>query len=196
VFFTNPRGSTCKGSEFAALSGKTGTIDFEDLMDFTDEVLERYPIDPERLGAAGVSYGGYMCNWIAGHTDRFKAIVSQCSISNYVSKFLTTDIGPHYDRLQVGAWIWEDLEKVWETSPLKYAPNVKTPVLFLHADQDYRCWMAEALQMFTALKLFGVETRLCLFHGEEHGVGSRGSDENRVAFLDEMVAWLDNHLKY
>ena len=97
VFFCNPRGSDGKGNAFADIRGKYGTIDYEDIMKFTDEVIKRYSfIDTQKIGVTGGSYGGFMTNWIIGHTDRFKAAVSQRSISNWVTEFCTTDIGYYF----------------------------------------------------------------------------------------------------
>ncbi|MDK2814477.1 MAG: hypothetical protein PWP18_390, partial [Thermoanaerobacter sp.] len=159
VFFCNPKGSDGRGNEFADIRGKYGTVDYEDIMKFTDYVLENYKdIDPSRVGVTGGSYGGFMTNWIISHTDRFKAAVSQRSISNWTTEFGTTDIGYYFVPDQIGGTPWDNFEKYWEHSPLKYADRVKTPTLFLHSDEDYRCWMAEALQMFSALKYFGVES--------------------------------------
>ncbi|MBS9776138.1 MAG: S9 family peptidase, partial [Fusobacterium sp.] len=93
VFFCNPHGSDGKGNIFADIRGKYGTVDYEDIMNWTEYVLKSYPIDKNRVGVTGGSYGGYMTNWIIGHTDRFKCAVSQRSISNWISKFGATDIG-------------------------------------------------------------------------------------------------------
>ena len=98
VFFCNPRGSDGRGDAFADIRGKYGTIDYEDIMAFTDKVLEKYPqIDPERIGVTGGSYGGFMTNWIITHTDRFKAAATQRSITNWISFYGTSDIS--YTRL-------------------------------------------------------------------------------------------------
>lgn len=163
VFFCNPHGSDGKGDNFADIRGKYGTIDYEDIMNWCDIVLEKYPIDKERLGVTGGSYGGYMTNWIIGHTDRFKCAASQRSISNWISKFGTTDIGYYFNADQNASTPWENHDKLWWHSPLKYADKVKTPTLFIHSEEDYRCWIAEGLQMFTALKYHGVDSRLCMF---------------------------------
>jgi len=94
VLYCNPRGSDGRGNEFADIRGKYGTIDYEDIMQFVDECLKNFAfIDEDRLGVTGGSYGGFMTNWIIGHTHRFKAAVSQRSIANWISKFGTTDIG-------------------------------------------------------------------------------------------------------
>ena len=196
VFFCNPRGSDGKGNEFADLRGKYGTVDYDDLMRFTDLVLERYPgIDPERLGVTGGSYGGFMTNWIIGQTQRFKAAASQRSISNWFSMGGTTDIGFFFTPDQIGATPWSDPEKLWEHSPLKYAHRAKTPTLFIHSDQDYRCWLPEALQIFTALKYHGVEARLCLFKGENHELSRSGKPKARIRRLEEITGWFNRFLQ-
>lgn len=196
VLFCNPRGSDGRGNEFADIRGKYGTIDYDDLMKFTDSVLEKYNnIDKNRLGVTGGSYGGFMTNWIIGHTDRFKAAASQRSISNWVSDFGTTDIGFYFNPNEVGGNPWNNIDKYWEHSPLRYADKVKTPTLFIHSDEDHRCWMGEGLQMFTALKYFGVESRLCLFHGENHELSRSGKPKHRIRRLKEITEWFDSHLK-
>jgi dipeptidyl aminopeptidase/acylaminoacyl peptidase len=196
VFFCNPRGSDGKGNEFADIRGKYGTIDYEDLMKFTDEVLCRYSfIDSERIGVTGGSYGGFMTNWIIGHTDRFKAAASQRSISNWISKFNTTDIGYFFVDDQNAATPWSNQEKLWEHSPLKYADRVKTPTLFLHSEEDYRCWLVEGIQMFTALKYHGVESRLCMFKGENHELSRSGKPKHRLRRLKEITEWFERYLR-
>ncbi len=196
VFFCNPRGSDGRGNEFADLRGKYGTIDYQDLMKFTDLVLEKYPaIDQERVGVTGGSYGGFMTNWIIGQTNRFKAAASQRSISNWFSMGYTTDIGYYFARDQIGATPWSDPAKLWEHSPLKYADRVATPTLFIHSEEDYRCWLPEALQMFTALKYHGVEARLCMFRGENHELSRSGKPKHRIRRLKEITDWFDRFLE-
>ena len=196
VFFTNPRGSDGRGDDFARINGLLGTIDYNDFMDFTDEVIRRYPqLDEKKIGICGGSYGGYMCNWMIGHTDRFAAAASQRSISNYLTKLLCTDIGVPYNLPQVGADPWEDFEKVWEISPLKAAPKAKTPTLFIQSDEDYRCWQSGAFQMFNALMMNGTPARIALFHGETHELSRSGRPRNRVSRLKEMGDWFDRYLK-
>ncbi|NCB03892.1 MAG: DNA (cytosine-5-)-methyltransferase, partial [Clostridia bacterium] len=195
VIFTNPRGGDGRGSAFADLTRKLGTIDYEDLLDFTDAALARIPeIDGARVGICGGSYGGFMVNWMIGHTDRYAAACSQRSIANYMSKCLTTDIGFTHNLAQMGTNPWDGFDVMWGTSPLRYAHNAKTPTLFIHSDNDYRCWMSEGLQMFTALKMQGVKTRLALYHGESHGLSRTGSPRNRLARLDEIVSWFEQNL--
>ncbi len=196
VIFSNPRGSDGRGDKFADIRGGYGQEDYRDLMAVVDRALEEFPfIDEDRLGVTGGSYGGFMTNWIIGHTDRFEAAVSCRSISNWISKFNTTDIGYFFVADQQDGNPWENHDKLWDQSPLKYADRVETPTLFIHSREDYRCWEGEALQMFTALKYFDVPAKLCLFEGENHELSRGGKPENRVRRLREILDWFDTHLK-
>lgn len=196
VFYCNPRGSDGGGTAFGSLNGKYGTVDFDDLMQFTDEVLKRYPdIDASRLGVTGGSYGGFMTNWIIGHTDRFRAAASQRSIANWISFEHLSDIGHTFTKYTQSVFTREDANKLWWHSPLKYAANCKTPTLFVHSDEDYRCPLAEGLQMFSALKVLGVESRLCLIRGENHELSRSGRPRNRILRMKEILNWMDGHLK-
>lgn len=196
VFYTNPRGSDGRGEDFANLTGKLGTIDFEDFMDFTDEVIRRYPaLDAKRIGICGGSYGGFMCNWMIGHTDRFAAAASQRSISNYLTKALCTDIGFYHNMAQLGTDPWHDFDTVWNTSPLKEAPQAVTPTLFIQSDEDYRCWMSDAIQMYNALQQNSTPTRMVLFHGENHELSRSGKPKNRIRRLAEIGDWFRQYLQ-
>lgn len=197
VFFCNPRGGDGKGNEFANIAGPHyGVRDYNDLMEFTDKVLEVYPqIDKSRVGMTGGSYGGFMANWIVGHTDRFAAVASQRSISNYISKCLTTDIGYYHNLSAVQSDPWNSPEEMWNRSPLKYADKCVTPTLFIQSDEDYRCWMADAIQMFTALRMHGCPTRLCLFHRENHELSRSGKPKHRIRRLKEITDWFDTYLR-
>jgi len=196
VFFCNPTGSDGRGDEFADIRGKYGTIDYKNLMDFMDGVLKKYPqIDEKRVGETGGSYGGFMTNWIVGHTNRFACAATQRSISNWVSFYGISDIGPDFSMDQTGGDIEENIEKMWEHSPLKYASNVKTPVLFIHSDEDYRCPMSQGIQFYTALAQRGVPVRMCLFHGENHELSRSGKPTHRLRRLTEITNWMEKYLK-
>ncbi|MBC7122218.1 MAG: S9 family peptidase [Pseudothermotoga sp.] len=196
VLYCNPRGSDGRGNEFADIRGKYGTIDYEDIMQFVDECLKNFAfIDETRLGVTGGSYGGFMTNWIIGHTHRFKAAVSQRSIANWISKFGTTDIGYFFVEDQHLATPWSDFEKLWWHSLMKYANEVKTPTLFIHSEEDYRCWLVEGIQMFTSLKYHGVETKLVMFRGENHELSRSGKPLHRMRRLREILDWFEKHLK-
>lgn len=196
VFFCNPRGSEGKGNAFADIRGIYGTIDYEDIMKFTDIVLEKYTnIDKDRVGVTGGSYGGFMVNWIIGHTDRFKCAASQRSISNWIDDFGTTDIGYYFNPDELGGDVCSGFDKLWEQSPLKYANNAKTHTLFIHSEEDYRCYQSQAFQMFTALKYYGIESRICLFKGENHELSRSGKPKHRLRRLKEITDWFEKYLK-
>lgn len=196
VIFCNPTGSDGRGDAFADIFGAYGDQDYRDIMAFTDEAIRHFDfIDPERMGVTGGSYGGFMTNWIIGHTHRFRAAASQRSIANWTGYYGTSDIGYFFQPDQIGADPWQDLEKVWAQSPLKYADKVRTPTLFIHSDEDYRCPLAEGLQMFTALRVHGVEARLCMFKGENHELSRSGKPKHRVRRLREITEWFEKYLK-
>lgn len=194
VFFCNPEGSDGRGNEFADIRGKYGTKDYDAIMKFVDEVLARYPqIDPARLGVTGGSYGGFMTNWIIGHTGRFAAAASQRSIANWTSFYGNSDIGTTFGPDQMDANIYDGYEKLWWHSPLKYANNVTTPTLFIHSNEDYRCWIPEGMQMYTAIVDRGVEARMCYFKGENHELSRSGKPLHREKRLQEITDWLTSH---
>lgn len=197
VFFTNIRGSDGRGDAFADIRGDYGGTDYRNLMDFTDAVLAAYPrIDRARVCETGGSYGGFMTNWIIGHTDRFCCAASQRSISNWISMAYISDIGSFFAADQNGTKTTtrpEDVAALWDHSPLKYADKVKTPTLFIHSEEDYRCPMAEGMQMMQAVTLRGVETRMCLFHGENHELSRSGKPQHRIRRLKEITDWFEKH---
>ena len=191
VIFCNPIGSDGRG-EFMDIRGGYGMEDYEDLMAFCDKALEAYPaMDPDNLFETGGSYGGFMTNWIIGHTDRFKACVSQRSISNWFSFYGVADIGVVFTTDQNAADPWENPEKLWFHSPLRYADRVKTPTLFIHSMEDYRCPIDQGYQMFTALAAHGVETKMVCFRGENHELSRSGKPLHRLKRLNEITAWFD-----
>lgn len=195
VFYTNPHGSDGHGVDFSDIRGKYGSIDYEDLMHFTDLVLEKYEdIDEDCLGVMGGSYGGFMTNWIIGHTDRFKAANSQRSISNWTSFYGVSDIGYYFAQDQTASNPWDNIEDMWGQSPLKYARQAVTPTLFIHADQDLRCPLEQGMQMYTALQLNDVDTRLVVFKNETHELSRSGKPAARVKRLEEILEWFDKYL--
>ena len=198
VFFCNPRGSDGRGDAFADIRGKYGTIDYEDIMAFTDAVLARYPqIDPERVGVTGGSYGGFMTNWIIGHTDRFRAAATQRSISNWLSFVGTSDISYNFacDQNACDTLSEEGFMKLWEHSPIRYINNVKTPTLIIHSDADYRCPEEQAFQLFTALLDRGVPSEFYLFKDETHELSRSGRPKGRIERLRRITEWMDKYLK-
>ena len=196
VFFCNPKGSDGKGDAFADIMGHYGDVDYQNLMDFADAVLKQYPaLDPKRVCETGGSYGGFMTNWIIGHTDRFCCCASQRSISNWLSFNGISDIGYYFVGDQNKADFYTDHEELWDRSPLKYAKHVKTPTLFIHSDQDYRCPIDQGLQMYAALIDRGVPARLCMFHGENHELSRSGKPLHRIRRLTEITNWFEKYAR-
>ncbi len=200
VVYTNPRASIGYGEQFAGLiSGHWGERDYDDIMEATDYVIENYPyIDPERLGVLGGSYGGFMTNWIVGHTDRYRAAVTMRSISNWYSFHGTSDIGwmtlPTHELVN-GKDPWDDLDLVMEKSPITYVKDMVTPLLIIHSEEDHRCPMEQGEQLFIALKKLGRTTEFVRFPGEPHGLSRTGKPKHRLERLRHIVRWFDRHLK-
>ena len=196
VIYFNPRGSDGYSEKFADIRGRYGTRDFDDLIEGLEVVLKKFPqIDGARLAIAGGSYGGFMTNWAIGHTNRFKAAVTDRSIASWISFWGTSDIGPYFTRDQVGGDPWNAEEKLLNDSPLRYAPNVETPLMLVHSMEDYRCWMVEGLEFYTALKVLGKEAELVLFPGENHDLSRVGKPKHRASRLKHYIRWFDEHLK-
>ena len=194
VFYCNPAGSDGRGDEFADLRGRFGDLDYKQIMDFTDAVLERFPqIDKSRVCVTGGSYAGFMTNWIIGHTDRFACAVSQRSISNWISFYGVTDIGTIYAPEHQAANPFDSADKLWDHSPMKYVANIKTPTLFLHSYEDGCAPLSEAMQMYSAMADKGVDTRLFIFKGENHDLSRTGKPMHRMRRLKEMLDWFQKY---
>jgi dipeptidyl aminopeptidase/acylaminoacyl peptidase len=196
VVYINPRGGLGYGQQFVnACRGDYGGGDYRDLMEAMDYALSRYPfIDESRLGVTGGSYGGFMTNWIVGHTDRFKAAVTQRSISNWLSFYGVSDIGFFFTEDQIGGNAWDDTEKLWKHSPLAYVGNVNTPLLILHGEQDLRCPIEQAEQLYIALKRRKQTTRFVRFPGANHELSRGGNPHLRVRRLEHIAGWFNEHL--
>lgn len=196
VIYTNPHGSSGRGVKFSDIRGRYGDIDYDDLMTFTDLAIEKYPqIDIEKMGVYGGSYGGFMTNWTIGHTDRFAAACAQRSISNWTSFYGVSDIGYYFAPDQTASDMWNDLDKMWDQSPIKYAPKVTTPTLFIHSDEDYRCPLEQGMQMYTRIKENGTDTKMYIFHGENHELSRSGKPKGRIKRLEAIKEWFDKYLK-
>jgi dipeptidyl aminopeptidase/acylaminoacyl peptidase len=196
VLFCNPTGSDGRGETFADLRGHYGETDYRDIMSFVDTALAQNPwIDAEHVGVTGGSYGGFMTNWIVGHTQRFKAAATQRSITNWLGFNLTSDIGYTFGEDQTGGTPWNNFEGLWRQSPGKYLDQATTPLLVIHSEEDYRCYMADGIQIFYALKQKGVDARMVLFKGENHELSRSGKPKNRVRRLQEITEWMEKYLK-
>ncbi|MEK3887433.1 S9 family peptidase [Bacillus sp. FSL K6-3431] len=190
VLYVNPRGSHGYSQTFVdAVRGDYGGNDYRDLMAAVDYVLEEFVfIDRDRLGVTGGSYGGFMTNWIIGHTKRFKAAVTQRSISNWISFRGVSDIGYYFTDWQIHADL-SDIEKLWSHSPLKYVGNIETPLLILHGEKDFRCPIEQAEQLFIALKHHKKETKFVRFPESNHELSRSGKPTLRINRLDYIRDW-------
>ena len=195
VLFCNPRGSDGKGDEFADIRGEYGKVDYDNIMLCLNQAIKTNPfIDTDKMYVTGGSYGGFMTNWIIGHTDIFKAAATQRSISSWTSMYGTTDIGYYFATDQTASDPWNSYDKMWSQSPMKFYNNIKTPTLIVHSDQDYRCWLSEALQLFTSLKHNDVDSKLVIFKNENHELTRSGRPDNRIKNLEEITEWFKKYL--
>ena len=195
VVYVNPRGSTGYGRVFSsAVAEDWGGKDYSDVMAGLEAALAKGGIDADRLGVAGGSYGGYMTNWVVGHTDRFKAAVTMRSLANWASFFGISDIGPRFTVDQVGATPWENLGLLMEHSPITYAANIHTPLLILHSDNDLRCPIGEGEQMYAALKYLDRTVKLMRFEGQSHDLSRNGHPRSRVLRLRAIADWFDHYI--
>lgn len=196
VVYTNPRGSFGYGQQFAAACiGRFGEGDAEDVLDALDEALARYEwLDPMRIGVMGGSYGGLMTNWLIGRTNRFRAAVSQRSITNWLSFYGNSDIGPRYAEAMLGTDPWKDAERYWERSPIAYADKVAAPTLIMHGVEDMRCPVEQADQYYTALKRHGKTTRLIRYANSGHAFQKAGKPSLRIDVLEHVNAWFEEYL--
>jgi dipeptidyl aminopeptidase/acylaminoacyl peptidase len=196
VYFCNPRGSQGYGEEHAkAIANNWGTADYDDVMAWADFVEKNPYIDRGRMGVTGGSYGGYMTNWIIGHTDRFKAAVTQRCVSNLISMWGSSDFNWVFQEVFGDESPWENFENYWRQSPLKYIGNAKTPTLVIHSEQDLRCAVEQGEQVFVALKKLGIDTEMVRFPDEPHGLSRAGRTDRRIERLKHILRWFDRYLK-
>jgi len=195
VLFTNPRGSTGYGQKFErGIVNEWGGKDYLDIMNGLDAALKKYPwVDQDRMGVTGGSYGGYMTNWIVGHTNRFKAAVTLRSVVNFISDDGTRD-GAYGHSSDFGGDIFQKFDLYWDRSPLKYAASVKTPTLILHSDNDFRVPIEQGEQWFRALKHFSVTTEIVMFPRENHNLTRTGEPKHLVESLNWQLYWFDRFL--
>jgi acylaminoacyl-peptidase len=195
VIYMNPRGSDGYTEEFADIREHFGERDYQDIMEGLDWVKDRYPfIDARRVGVTGISYGGFMTNWVVTHTDRFAAAVSEEGISDQITMFGTTDIGPFFNKDVIGGEPWSDLKKYLEKSPLLKVDRVKTPIMFIHALDDFRCGVDQSIQFFTGLRCLEQTTKLLLLPAGGHIVGWTGKPSFRIERLRQKLLWFDKFL--
>jgi dipeptidyl aminopeptidase/acylaminoacyl peptidase len=202
VLFSNPRG----GSGYSEAWGRAicgpgddlgpgwGTVDYEDVMGVVDTALERFSfLDGDRLGVLGGSYGGYMASWIVGHTNRFKAALSERAVNQFVSAFGSSDLFWVFER-QFGGPMWEHLDEWLQMSPATYAREIETPLLIVHSENDLRCEVEQGEHLFTLLRLLGKEVEMLRFPGESHELSRSGSPVHRVQRFEAILDWFGRYL--
>jgi dipeptidyl aminopeptidase/acylaminoacyl peptidase len=192
VLYLNPRGSNGYGQRFSdGTLREWGGGDYRDLMAGVDEALRLYSwLDAERMGVAGISYGGFMVDWIITQTPRFKAAVATASVSNLIS-FYSTSLYQDLVHAEFGM-PWDDYDLLWRWSPLRYVRQAQTPTLFLHGEQDNDVHITQSEEMYMALKRRGVEAELVRYPREGHGFHE---PRHRVDALERTLAWFDKYLK-
>jgi len=171
VLMPNPRGSSAYGVDFVRANFQDwGGGDFRDLMTGLDTLVEQGIADPARLGIWGGSYGGYMTAWTVTQTDRFKAAVCQCGLTDLYSFHGQTDITPNFLQTYLGTSPYDDPERYRAHSAMTYILQAKTPTLFLHGEQDVRVPIPQSYEMYWGLRHIGVETEFVIYPREGHGI--------------------------
>jgi len=193
VVMPNPRGSTGYGQKFIdEINGDWGGKPYDDIMTVTDHVISDVPyVDPVRMGAAGASYGGFMIDWILGHSQRFKALVTHDGVYDMTAEFGSTE-ELWFPLWEMGGTPWDKPDDYQKWSPSTYAKNFQTPTLVVHGEQDFRVPYTQGLELFTALKLQKVPAKLLLFPDEGHWVLK---PQNSQLWYKTVIDWLDSWVK-
>jgi dipeptidyl aminopeptidase/acylaminoacyl peptidase len=191
TFFPNPRGSLGKGEKFTRANVKEiGHTDWRDIEAGVDHVLRTVPIDKDRLGITGWSYGGYMTMWAVTQTDRYRAAIAGAGIANWQSYFGQNGIEqwmiPYF-----GASVYDDPAIYARSSPINFIKGARTPTLILVGERDIECPVPQSQEFFRALKTLNVPTKLIVYAGEGHGIAKA---EHRRDILERSVAWFDQYL--
>jgi dipeptidyl aminopeptidase/acylaminoacyl peptidase len=191
VFLPNPRGSYGQGEAFTRANIKDfGAGDLRDILTGLDAVIARFPVDPQRLGVTGWSYGGYMTMWAVTQTGRFKAAMAGAGIANWQSYYGQNLI----DQWMIpffGASVYDDPAAYAKSSPIQFIKNVKTPTLVIVGERDAECPAPQSYEFWHALRALGVPTELVVYAGEGHMFTS---SQNRVDVQDRTVAWFQKYL--
>lgn len=198
VVMPNIRGSTSFGADWIKpLAGSWGTVDAEDALAALDALVERGLADPRRTAVMGLSYGGFLTQWLVGVTDRFAAACSENGVANQVSTWANSFFGVHYNRrASLGDPLSEDgMLRLWRSSPLHNAAKVTTPLLMLQAEEDRICPPADNEQLFTALKVLGRDVEYVLYPEEHHEMKSYGRPDRRIDRLERILAWFDRYVR-
>jgi dipeptidyl aminopeptidase/acylaminoacyl peptidase len=197
VLLPNIRGSTSYGRGWIrAQLGDWGGVDAADVHAALDDAIGRGLTDPARVGLLGLSYGGFMVNWLVGTSDRFAAGVSENGVTNQVSDWANSDGGPDFARMAImGDPLSEaGMLKLWRQSPLAHVADIHTPLLILQAEADERCPKADNEQLFVALRALGRTVEYVLYPEESHVYQATGRVDRRIDRMTRVLDWFDRHL--
>ena len=205
VLMSNPRGGSGReqtwgqailGPNHPRVPGKGwGSVDVDDVMAVLDTALTRYPFcDASRVGMQGGSYGGYMATMLAGlHSDRFKAICSERSVNNLLTEEFTSDIATVF-RVEHGLTHLDDPEEYLRMSPIRHVRNINCPMLLVHSEEDFRCPISQAEELFVAMRLLNKDVTFYRFPGESHELSRSGSPVHRRMRAEIILDFFAKHL--
>ncbi len=198
VLMPNIRGSATFGTAWVGgLSTHWGEVDAADALAAVDGLVARGLADPDRLAVMGLSYGGFLTQWLIGVTDRFRAACSENGVANQASAWANSYFGVHYNRRGGLGDPLSDagMQQLWRGSPLRNARNISTPLLMLQAEEDRICPASDNEQLFTALKVLGKDVEYILYPEEHHEMKSHGRPDRRVDRLERILEWFDRYVK-
>lgn len=191
----NPRGSDGYGESWAqAIVGRLGTIDWDDVTAITDHLAALPEVDADRLAIGGGSYGGFMASWAVGHSNRYRAALVERAVTSWHSMLGTSDIGGPFGPSLLGATIEDDPDAVARQSSITFAADIDTPTLILHSEEDWRCPIEQAEQLFVAIRRNGGDVTLVRVPGENHELSRSGSPKHRVERFEIIHRFFDRHL--
>ena len=194
TFWCNPRGSDGYGTPFAKGLTKDWGASMPDIMAGVDRVIAAGGIDESRLCLTGGSYGGWATAWMIGHTDRFAAAAALRGVYHLVSFDGTTDID-EFIQSAFGAYPWEHYETLWQQSPLAHVQHIRTPLLILHSEHDYRAPIPDGEQLFAALKRLGRRVQLVRYPREGHEQTRSGEPKHRLDSMQRILDWFARYAK-
>ncbi|MHA1203087.1 MAG: prolyl oligopeptidase family serine peptidase [Candidatus Heimdallarchaeaceae archaeon] len=194
IFYCNPRGSSGRGYDFRYVAKNWGIEPAQDILLGLENVIEKGYVDTENLFIAGGSYGGYMTAWITGHDERFKAAAPQRGVYNLVSFWSVTDI-TQFIKDEMGAFPWEDLNQLWEQSPIAYVNKTKTPTRIIHSENDFRVPIEQAEEYYASLLKLGVRAELIRYPEEGHELSRSGKPKHMKDRLEKIIEWFEIYRK-
>ncbi len=192
VFYCNPQGSSGRGFDFRYIVANWGIKPSKDILLGIDEVIKKGYVDGDNLFVTGGSYGGYMTVWLIGNDQRFKAAVPQRGVYNLISFWSITDI-TQFIKDEIKYFPWEDLQSMWDLSPIAYVSNMKTPTRIIHSENDFRVPIAQAEELFASLLKVGTEAELVRYPEEGHELSRSGKPKHMKDRLEKIAEWFNKY---